>query len=60
MTMKTIQVTVVFPQTFQIEIDDSKSIDEQMHLIKDHAAYLMETSQSNPIIVECNENSLVE
>lgn len=57
---RTVTVTVVFPQTFQFEVDDELPIEEQQELIKDHAGYLMETSESDPIITECSDEDLQE
>jgi hypothetical protein len=56
---RTITVSVAFPQTFQIEIEDGSlgefpsfaGLEEIKRKIKDHAGYLMETSQSEPMIV---------
>jgi hypothetical protein len=57
---KEVQVTVSFPQTFTIEIDLSLPIEEQRELIKNHASYLMETSESDPIITDCSRWVLIE
>jgi hypothetical protein len=53
-------VTVVFPQSFQIELEDNLSVEKKREQIKDHASYLMETSQSEPVITDCSDSSLVE
>ncbi len=55
-----LDVTVIFPQSFQIEVDDALSIEEQREQIKDHAGYLMETSQSEPILELCSDHDLEE
>jgi hypothetical protein len=57
---RTVVVTVVFPQTFTIEVDDELEIEEQQAIILDHAGYLMETSQSNPVITECSDDNLAQ
>ncbi len=53
MALKTVQVTVVFPMTFQIEIDDEKPVEEIREEIKDYADYLMEASPSEPVLTDC-------
>ena len=47
-----IQATVLFPQTFQLEVEDGLTHKEIAEILKDHASYLMETSPSEPIIKE--------
>jgi len=57
--MKTnIQVTVIFPQTFQFEVDlpiNEDDIENIQQQIKDFAGQLMESSQSDPIITNCDD-----
>lgn len=62
---KTIQVTVVFPQTFTIEIEDVENpteddIQSVKDYIKDYAGYLMEGSESDPIITDCDDERFVD
>ena len=58
--IKEIKVSVCFPQNFTIEIEEDDSIDEKIKQIKDHASYLMETFQSDPIIISSDIEELVE
>jgi len=58
--LKTIKVTVVYPQSFTTEIETEDSIEAQRDSIKDQADYYMETSGSDPIITDCSESELVE
>ena len=53
---KVFTVTVVFPQTFRIQINTSLPLEEQRRKIKERAAYLMQTSQSEPVITYCNND----
>lgn len=55
-----IQATVIFPQTFELELSDKLSNEDKQIALKEHAAYLMETSQSEPIIHQCNDEDLIE
>lgn len=57
---KSIVVTVVFPQTFQFEVDTDEPKYLQQKQIKDHADYLMETSPSRPVIQSCDDPELEE
>lgn len=59
--LKVFTVTVVFPQTFRIQINTGLPMEEQRRRIKERAAYLMETSQSEPVITYCsNDESGIE
>ena len=58
--MKEIQVTVSYPMTFSILIDETAPIYDQQESIKDYANYLMETSVSDPTIEHCSEPGLIE
>jgi len=55
-----IRVTVIFPQTFEIEVDRSQSEEQQRKAILDHAGYLMETSQSEPVIHDCSDPEMID
>jgi hypothetical protein len=55
-----VNVTVIFPQTFQIELPEGRDIEVDRNSIKDRAAYLMQTSQSDPIIADCDIPELEE
>lgn len=57
---RSMQVTVVFPQTFEFEYDDIVSVDIIKERIKDRGAYLMESSGSEPIITYCDVPRFVE
>jgi hypothetical protein len=46
----------MFPQTFRMQVDTSLPIDEQRKRIKEQAAYLMGTSQSEPVITYCSND----
>lgn len=58
--MKKIIITVSFPQTFEYEIDESISVEENRENIKNYASYLMESSPCEPVIIECSDKILVE
>lgn len=55
-----IVVSVNFPQTFRIEIDDEEDIEVIRERIKDHADYLMDSGQSEPIITWSDWDDVVE
>lgn len=55
-----IEVSVSFPQTFKIEIDDKEDIEVIRERIKDHADYLMGNGQSEPIITWSDWDEVVE
>lgn len=58
--MKEITVTVVYPVTFRMEIDENLSLKAQRDNILDYADYMMETSGIDPIIQDCSEQRLVD
>ena len=49
--IKKIICTVVFPQTFEWGYDTEAAPADVIAAVKNHAGYLMETSQSEPYIV---------
>ena len=55
-----LECTVVFPQTFRLSVPSTATVKEREKLVKDYAGYLMETSQSNPIIQSCSDSRLEE
>jgi hypothetical protein len=50
--IRQIRVTVAYPVTFEIEIDDSEDILEIKSKIYDQADYYFESSGTDPIITE--------
>jgi hypothetical protein len=55
-----IVVSVNFPQTFKIEIDDEEDIEVIRNRIANQASYLMDTSESRPIITWSDWDDVVE
>ena len=63
--MKKINCSVVFPEYFCFEVEDEdnwNSLDreEKRNRIKNYAAYLLECWPSDPVIMGCSEDELVE
>ncbi len=58
MTKINYHVTVVFPQTFEIELSDDLTEEEKREFILDYADYLMTTSESDPLIQSCSDPNL--
>lgn len=48
-----VTVTVVFPQTFTIDVEDDKDVAYQQ--VIEHAFDLILTSESQPIVTNCEE-----
>lgn len=57
-----VQVTVIFPQTFRFQFgkDENLTNEQKQEKIREHAAYLMETSQAEPVIHDCSDSSLID
>lgn len=55
-----VNVTVSFTQSFQFKIEENDDIEKQKEKIREHAGYLMETSQSEPVIIACDNEDLVD
>ena len=53
--MKTITVTVVYPVTFQVEVNPDESILVRQASIKDAADAWFDRSSIDPIIHECED-----
>lgn len=51
-----ITVTVIYPVTFQIEIDPSRDIQDLRRDIKDTADSMLEESSMSSVIVQCDEH----
>lgn len=57
---KTIQVTVTYPVSFKIEIDDSLPKEQIIEQIKDQADYYLTSSSVCPSITESTDKTLIE
>jgi len=57
---KTIQVTVTYPVSFKIEIDDSLPKEQIIEQIKDRADYYLTSSTVYPSITESTDKTLIE
>lgn len=55
-----VNVTVCFPQTFEYEFDESLPVEQIKDAIREHAVYLMETSESDPIITSCSQLEFID
>jgi len=56
---KTVKVTVSYPVTFEINLDDLENTDILRDMILAKADYYLESSSVKPIITDCSMKELV-